>query len=307
MASGERIDLSFLRYVERRKNAAAAEAREGAAYAFGAELRFRARLARLRPVVMVTEGALQQFKTTARARLLDGAVATSPHRFGALHAMLERSAKTLGISLPAGFVAPGLGVRDACAFGTSDEAMIVIPTVMTDALSERELFAAVAGSCGRIHNGQAPLLTTLWVMETSERAVLRWAARPAVLALSGWAARAAITADRASMLVTRDFEAVAGAIVRVVGGQRGLLSELDPAACVRALADGTFPEAAGVDPDAWRVIRRRLAACKAFETTTYYRAGSQGPPPPLPAGVAALSMEACDVRVAALFADKALE
>src|SRR4051812_50222592 len=66
------IDFDFQRYVERRKGAREAQAREGAAYAYAGDLRLLRTLDRLKPVKMALEATVRLWRSAGRAAVLGG-------------------------------------------------------------------------------------------------------------------------------------------------------------------------------------------------------------------------------------------
>src|SRR6478672_11510812 len=94
------IDFDFQRYVEKRKGASEAAAREGAAYAYAGDLKVLRTLDRLRPVRLAIEATVRMWKSVARAELLGTAVKVSPAQFPNIHALAVKCAETLHIAMP---------------------------------------------------------------------------------------------------------------------------------------------------------------------------------------------------------------
>lgn len=304
MAFGSELDISFLRYVQERKRAAAARVREGAAYAFGPELRTRHRLGRVRPVVLALELGLREFQKTGRARLLEGAVEVSAGRFAPVTHALAEASRLLGLLPPRTFISPTVGVHDACVFGTGEEALVVLPAALVDHLSAAELTATLGSALGRVHNQHTPLLTSLWVLETGAPAALRWVSRPARVVLGLWSQGANITADRAGLLVTRNLKATASALAKRLGGGRRLLADIRVDEALAHLDSPQPHGECGLDFEAWDDWRRRVRALELFSQTAFYKGGGQekltegrqdeGEPP------AGLTLAECNERVSAL-------
>src|SRR5262249_5330988 len=115
------IDFDFQRYVERRKGAREAQAREGAAYAYAGDLRLLRALDRLRPVKLALEATVRLWRSAARAELLAGAVKATAREQTVVHRLGERCAERLHIPAPTIYVAPANRARDAHTLGTDDE------------------------------------------------------------------------------------------------------------------------------------------------------------------------------------------
>lgn len=301
MAFGSDVDISFLRYVQEHKRAAAARVREGAAYAYGPELRTRNRLGRVRPVVLALELGLREFQKHGRARLLEGAVEVAAGRFAAVDQLVADAAKGLGLPPARCFISPTVGVHDACVFGTSDEALVVLPAAFVDHLSAAELSATVGSALGRVHNQHTPLLTALWVLETGAPPALRWVSRPAAMALSAWAQGSNITADRAGLLVTRNLRATAGALAKRLGGGRRLLADIQVGDALAHLDSPRPDPESGLDFEAWDLWRVRVQALELFSQTAFYKGGGKAPGTvDAPSAEAAMTLAECNDRVSAL-------
>ncbi len=301
MAFGSDVDISFLRYVQEHKRAAAARVREGAAYAYGPELRTRNRLGRVRPVVLALELGLREFQKAGRARLLEGAVEVASGRFAAVDQLVADAAKALGLPPARCFISPTVGVHDACVFGTSDEALVILPAAFVDHLSAAELSATVGSALGRVHNQHTPLLTALWVLETGAPAALRWVSRPAAMVLSAWAQGANITADRAGLLVTRNLHATAGALAKRLGGGRRLLADIQVGDALAHLDSPRPHPESGLDFEVWDQWRVRVQALELFSQTAFYKGGGKAPGAvDLPSSEAAMTLAECNDRVSAL-------
>lgn len=264
--------LSFSGYVQEHKRAALARSREGSTYSFGPEQRTRQRLGRLRPVVLALELGLGQFEKTGRAELLQGAVQINSLQFASLSKVLFQAAAALGVPPPRAFVSPTVGVHESSVFGTADDAILVLPAAFVDHLSPDELLCTLASDLGRIHNEHTPLLTALWVLQTDAPSALKWVATPASLLLTAWARGADITADRAGLLVSRNFVSVATALAKRLGEGRRLLSDLQPHVALQQLDSGQPHPDVGLDVEQWNQWRTRVKALRLFERTAFYQA-----------------------------------
>ena len=287
--------LSFTRFVQEQKRSADARAREGAAYAYGPELRTRQRLGRVRPVVLALDVGLADFEKRGRARLLEGSLEVGDGRFPTLAKPLREAAAALGVPVPRTYVSPGVGVHEACVFGTEDDPLVVLPAVFVDHLSAAELQCTLASALGRIHNGHAPWLTALWILQTEAPLALRWAATPASALLSAWVQGADITADRASLLVTRNLEASASALAKRLGGGRHLLADIRAEAALAHLDGGQPHPDVGLEPNEWHRWRMRVKAMELFRRTAFFTGGAG-----VASGPSSLTMAQCNDQVATL-------
>jgi Zn-dependent protease with chaperone function len=291
------IDFSFPRYVAARKGEAASRLREGAAYAYGGDLKVRRTFDKVRPVTLAMESAVRFWQTVGRNRLLGNAVRVGDRQFPRIHALCRRAAETLQIDLPQIYVTGDVSVLGAHTFGTSEEATIVLHGVLIDHLSDDELLMVIGHECGHIQNNHTVYQTALYFLANAANQFVRWGTRPAVLALNAWARRAEITCDRAGLLCTKDLGPATTALVKLAVGSRRLYSDIDVDEYLRQLDEtargpGRFDELWEQHP----YLPKRVQALRLFAQTTYFRstAGTYV------AGEPGLTKEDCDAQVAEL-------
>lgn len=245
-----KVDFDFQRYVERRKGARAAEAREGASYAYAADLKILRTLDRLRPVRLAVEATVRLWEKEARAELLGGAERVSAKTSPRIDQAARRCGEALHVAVPPIYLARDpdkLGGLASGTFGTNEEAYLLLDGVLVGQLTDVELIDLIGRECGHVQNNHVVYLTALFYLTRFANRFVRWIVRPALLALEGWARRAAVTGDRAGLLCTRDLD-ISEAVLR----------RLCP-----PLPDG----ADGPDrPPA------RVEALRAFAESAYYRA-----------------------------------
>ncbi|MGZ3425610.1 MAG: M48 family metalloprotease, partial [Polyangia bacterium] len=193
------IDFDFQRYVERRRGAREAQAREGAGYAYAYDLRLLRALERLRPVKMALEATVRLWRSAARAELLAGAVKASQREQPVVYALGERCAERLHVAPPTIYVAPNNRGHEAHTLGTDDECYVVLSGGLVDDLNEAELADVIGRQCGRIQNGHVLPATALFYLEHFASRYVRWIVAPALAALRSWSRRAEVTSDRAGL------------------------------------------------------------------------------------------------------------
>ena len=286
------VDLSFSRYVAKCKGALQARAQEAAMYAYGADLRVRANLERLRPVGLALQTAAGLWDG-GKARLLTGAVRAGEQKFPGLRTHLARCAQILGIPEPPLYLAADASLT-VHTFGNRDEATIVMASALIDRLSEAELLFVLGRECGHIQNGHVMYLTARHFLAHADSAVLRIGAQPAVRALDAWARRAQVTADRAGLLCGRDVNVASAALVKLAMGPDGDPTRTE--AYLHALAEAQddavrLNQILAMERD----LAVRIAALRLFADTAYYLGGAGTTLPP-----GALTREECDVKVADL-------
>jgi Zn-dependent protease with chaperone function len=292
------IDLSFSNYVAARKGAAAARSREGAAYAYAGDLKVRQTLGKIRPVTLSVEAAVRFWQTVERSRMLGTAVKVTDKQFPNLYKLAVRCAETLQISVPTLYVSPNIGSLNAHTFGTTDDACIVLNAALIDHLSEPELLDVIGHECGHIQNDHAVYLTTLYFLTRAGNTLLRWGAKPAVLALKAWARRAEITCDRTGLLCTRDLDVSIGCLVKLALGSKKLYSEINLTEYLRQLEETSGPGRLDELSRSHPYLPKRVAALRLFAETTYFKSLMKGPGDAAPVG--GTSKEECDARVSEL-------
>ena len=300
------VDLSFAHYVAARKGEASARSREGAAYAYGGDIKVRAALDRIRPVTLAVEATVRLWQAVEKTRMLGTSVKVTNKQFPQLAKLAERCADTLRIPIPTLYVSPNIGSLNAHTFGTTDDPYIVVNAALIDHLSEPELLDVIGHECGHIQNNHVVYMTTLHFLRHAANAFLRWSVKPAVLALNGWARRAEITCDRAALLCTRDLDVSIGCLVKLALGSRKLYSDVNLDEYLAQMEEaskgvGRFDELTRSHP----YLPKRVAALRLFAQTTYFRsvAGTgRDAGAPVEAAPAGISKEECDARVSELLA-----
>lgn len=295
------IDFDFPRYVATRKGEAAARLREGAAYAYGGDLKVRAALDRVKPVTLALEAGVRFWHSVGKSKVLGNAVRVNDRQFPQIHALVDRCAAALQIDPPGLYISPALQPLEAETLGTSDEAAIVLGPGLPESLTPDELTSVIGHACGHIQNNHVPYLTAHYLLTKAGNLIVRWAAQPALLGLRGWARRAEITCDRASLLCTRRLDVTVAALVKRALGARQFVASLDVEEYLRQLDEELgghrrFSELFATNP----TLPKRVKALRLFARTTYFRSvlGQAAEDP----GAPPFSKEDCDAEVAELLA-----
>jgi Zn-dependent protease with chaperone function len=291
------IDLSFARYVAARKGDVAARSREGAAYAYGGDIKVRGALDRVRPVTLAVEAAVRLWQSMEKTRMLGTAVKVTGKQFPRIAKLAERCADTLRIPMPTLYVSPNIGSLNAHTFGTAEDPYVVLNAALVDHLSEPELLDVIGHECGHIQNNHVVYMTTLHFLTHAANMFLRWSVRPAVLALNAWARRAEITCDRAGLICTGSLDASIGCLVKLALGSHKLYSDVNLEEYLAQLDEaqkgiGRLDELSRTHP----YLPKRVAALRLFAETAYFK-GLKGDADAAPAGT---SKQECDARVSEL-------
>ncbi|MEO8552055.1 MAG: M48 family metallopeptidase [Kofleriaceae bacterium] len=208
------VDFDFPRWLAARRGQMEQSAREGAAYAFSGERRFRRTLAMARPVTMALEATTRLWKDVARTELLGTAVKVSDTQFPRVWEAAKKAAGMLNVRLPAIFAAPSSSIK-VKVLGTEDSPHLIVNLELAEKLEDYELIAAIAHELAHIQNGHILYATALHYLNTSAAFFVRWVVQPAIMTLQAWSRRAEVTCDRASLIAVRDVDKTLGAMVKL--------------------------------------------------------------------------------------------
>jgi len=215
-----RLDFDFARYVKERKGAVEQRARDGAVYSFAGDRRLKRTLTSGRPVLIALEGTNRLWTGKAKEALLADAVRVTDQQYPRVLAAAKAAARALALSGPDGpdvFVLPTAeaGPIRAETLGTVEEPYVFLAEDVINTLEDDELAAILAQQFAHVQNNHVVYGTALHYLNHSAASFVRWAVRPAIMALQAWHRRAIITCDRAALLSTRDYDLAARALVKV--------------------------------------------------------------------------------------------
>lgn len=260
----QHFHFDFQGYIEGRKNLRKMQLREGAGYAFAADLRMVRRMRQVKPVDLVLEEARRLFHRDLHAQLLEQAQRVTPQSHPTIHHALVAAATALHIEVPPCYVSGGLRSTVPVCLGVGEDAYLVIPESFLQDAKQDAVWLPVLGTlCGHVQNGHTPLLTALYYATEASTGARKWALAPAKVLLQTWRLRAAITADRAGLICAQNEDTARSAVML-------LCKERDP-----------------------REVQLRLRALAHFATTQYYLS--------LRGQTGGVSKEACDEAVAEWF------
>jgi Zn-dependent protease with chaperone function len=264
------VDFDFGRYVAMRRGAIEQQHRDGAAYAYAGERKFRRTLTAARPVTMAIEATTRLWRDVARAELLGTSVKVTDQQYPRVHHAAARAGQALGVRVPPVFVAPGTSKISARVLGTEDAPYIVVGAEWADKLSDAELVATIGSELGHVQNGHVLYATSLWYLNNSAVFFVRWIVQPAIMTLQAWARRAAVSCDRAGLIASRDLDATLSAMVKIgLGLERGAAFNLEE--YLRELPDtkkglGRYTELFRSQP----YLPKRIQALKWFAEGSLY-------------------------------------
>jgi Zn-dependent protease with chaperone function len=257
------VDFDFARWIALRRGSLEQQAREGAAYAFTGERRFRRTLALARPVTMAIEATTRLWRDSARTDVLATAVKVGDPQLARATTAAKTAADALHIRVPAVFVveARALGIR---VLGTDDAPHLILDHALVGKLSDDELIAAIGHELGHVQNGHVLFATALYYLTHSAAFYVRWVVQPAIMTLQAWSRRAEVTCDRAGLLAVKDLDKALAAIVKLeLGLDNG--SAFNASEYLRALPDpkkglGRWTELFKSHPQ----VPKRVAALRLF-------------------------------------------
>lgn len=215
------VDFDFARWLAARRGRDEQQAREGAAYAFSSERKFRRTLGMARPVTIALEATTRLWRDVARTELLGTAVKVSDVQYPRVWAAARAAGEALRVRVPPVFAAPSSSIK-VKALGTEDAPHLIVNLELAEQLDETELIAAIAHELAHIQNGHILYATALHYLQSSAVFFVRWIVQPAIMTLQAWSRRAEVTCDRASLLALKDLDKTLAALVKLeLGVERG--------------------------------------------------------------------------------------
>jgi Zn-dependent protease with chaperone function len=263
------IDFDFARWIASRRSSMDQQAREGVAYAYTGELKFRRTLAAARPVTIAIEATTRMWRDVARAELLGSSVKVSSQQFPRVYQAAKTAGANLRVTVPTVFAAASSSIK-VKALGTDEAPYLIINLELAEQLSDTDLIAAIGHELGHIQNGHILYATALHYLSTSAAFFVRWIVQPAIMALQAWSRRAEVTCDRASLLAVRDVDKTLEAMVKLSMGVSPE-SAFSVTEYLRDLPDpkkglGRYAELFRSNP----YVPKRVMALRAFADSAYF-------------------------------------
>jgi len=208
------VDFDFAKWIAARRGALEQQARDGAAYAFSGERKFRRTLTIARPVTMALEATTRLWRDVARTELLGSAVKVTDQQYPRVYHAAKAAGAALRVSVPAVFAAPSDTIKVA-VLGTDDSPHLIVNLKLAERLDDTQLIAAIGHELGHVQNGHIFYATALHYLRHSAAFYVRWVVQPAIMALQAWSRRAEVTCDRAALLAVRDLDKTLQALVAI--------------------------------------------------------------------------------------------
>ena len=215
------VDFDFARWLAQRRGNLEQSAREGAAYAFSGERKFRRTLGLARPVTMALEATTRLWRDVARTELLGTAVKVTDQQYPRVWRAAKAAGAALRVPVPVVFAAPTQSIK-VKVLGTEDAPHLIVNLELAEQLDETELVAAIGHELGHVQNGHILYATALHYLTSSAAFFVRWVVQPAIMTLQAWSRRAEVTCDRAALLAVKDLDKTLNAIVKIeLGLEKG--------------------------------------------------------------------------------------
>src|SRR5215470_264710 len=208
------VDFDFAKWIAQHRGRQEQQERDGAAYAFAGERKFRKTLTFAQPVVMALEATSRLWRDSARTELLGRAVKVTDQQYPRVYHAAKAAGAALRIGVPAVFAAPSDTIKVA-VLGTNDAPHLIVNLDLAERLDDTQLIAAIGHELGHVQNGHIFYATALHYLRHSAAFYVRWVVQPAIMTLQAWSRRAEITCDRAALLAVRDLDKTLQALVAI--------------------------------------------------------------------------------------------
>jgi Zn-dependent protease with chaperone function len=211
------VDFDFAKWIAARRGQLEQQARDGEAYAFTGERKFRRTLMLARPVTMALEATTRLWRDHARTELLGSAVKVTDQQYPRVWQAARKAGAALRVGVPAVFAAPTESIKIQ-VLGTEDAPHLIVNLQLAEKLSDTALVAAIAHELAHIQNGHIFYVTALHYLRHAAAFYVRWVVQPAIMTLQAWSRRAEVTCDRAALLAVRDLDQALQAMVTLEVG-----------------------------------------------------------------------------------------
>jgi Zn-dependent protease with chaperone function len=271
------VDFDLAKWIAMRRGTLEQQQRDGAAYAFAGERKFRRTLTIARPVTMALEATTRLWRDVARAELLGTAVKVTDQQYPRVYHAAKAAGAALRVRVPAVFAAPTDSIK-VKVLGTDDAPHLIVNLELAEKLDDTALIAAIGHELGHVQNGHIFYATALHYLSQSAAFYVRWVVQPAIMTLQAWSRRAEVTCDRAALLAVRDLDRTLQALVALeLGLDRG--SAFSAEDYLRTVPDlkkgiGRYAELFRSHP----YIPKRVQALRLFAGSAMYAQATGGDP-----------------------------
>ena len=155
------VEFDFSRWLAARRGAMEQSAREGAAYAFAGERKFRRTLAMARPVTMALEATTRLWRDVARTELLGTAVKVTDQQYPRVWAAAKAAGEALHVRVPVVFAAPSSSIK-VKVLGTEDSPHLIVSLELL--ILARDRRCAGGGGSTRSTSGDCAIVCSAGVV-----------------------------------------------------------------------------------------------------------------------------------------------
>jgi Zn-dependent protease with chaperone function len=265
------VDFDFARWLAARRGSMEQSAREGAAYAFSGERKFRRTLGMARPVTMALEATTRLWRDVARTELLGTAVKVTDQQYPRVWKAAKAAGAALRVQVPVVFAAPTSSIK-VKVLGTEDAPHLIVNLDLAEKLDDTELIAAIAHELGHVQNGHILFATALHYLTSSAAFFVRWVVQPAIMTLQAWSRRAEVTCDRAALLAVKDLDKTLTAMVKLeLGLEKG--SAFNAEEYLKSITDTNKKGGLGRFAEMFRshpYVPKRVQALRLFADSALY-------------------------------------
>ena len=271
------VDFDLAKWIAARRGVQEQQAREGAAYAFSGERKFRRTLTIARPVMMALEATTRLWRDSARIDLLGSAVKVTDQQYPRVYHAARTAGAALRVTVPSVFAAPSDTIKVA-VLGTDDAPHLIVNLQLAERLDDTQLVAAIGHELGHVQNGHIFYATALHYLRHSAAFYVRWVVQPAIMTLQAWSRRAEVTCDRAALLAVRDLDKTLQALVAIeLGLDKGAAFSAED--YLKAVPDakrgiGRYAELFRSHPQ----LPKRVQALRLFAGSAMYAQATGGDP-----------------------------
>jgi Zn-dependent protease with chaperone function len=271
------VDFDLAKWIAQRRGALEQQARDGAAYAFAGERKFRRTLTIAQPVTMALAATTRLWRDVARTELLASAVKVTDQQYPRVYHAARAAGAALKVAVPSVFAAPSDAIKVA-VLGTDDAPHLIVNLQLAERLDDTQLIAAIGHELGHVQNGHIFYATALHYLRHSAAFYVRWVVQPAIMTLQAWSRRAEVTCDRAALLAVRDLDKTLQALVAIeLGLDQGAAFSADD--YLRSVPDvkrgiGRYAELFRSHPQ----VPKRVQALRLFAGSAMYAQATGGDP-----------------------------
>lgn len=207
----DKIDVSFQHYLNRRKTASQNHMEGGIPdYAYDLDYELRQKMTAIPHFERMCRAVSGTIENRQLHIINQEGLAVGPQQFPEVYQAGVDCARILGIGIPNIYVVNNVQMN-AYTCATDDASpLIVIYSGMLERMTNRELRAVIGHECGHIHNRHAVFQNVINILLGSAAGTLGGVllTQAGAAAMLAWSRAAEVTADRAALICSEEFEDV---------------------------------------------------------------------------------------------------